>query len=398
MISVEKIWTIFTLTCLIVVWHLAPLKSQQVSDSDMLTNYGILRSRELAFDYTIRWHHKSFSSSDTIVETAKVRLVRKELDTILGGWISVLLDTMWYGYDGTTIYAGNMNTANLLKANAIKYPNIYFGGSTIGDFVEKGFLYKLPGPIQAYNDPGQEKFVYDSIIHGKTIRVFVFQLPDDGEVTSRYLEVGIDPNSLHVAYRIYSALFQENEQYTLWEFTEPRYHDDTHIPEFDSVFLNKFKVVSDYERQDTAIEDTIEFQYDKLAGKVLNKGDSIRLSDSQGEFTILDFWYTACYPCIKSIPSVNRIAEKYAGSNVKVFGVNPIDSEEKDMGRLLKFIRNNPMTYNTIMVDSSIKQALNLDGYPTFIILDKDLKIIYKEVGFSETLFDEVCSFLDARL
>ena len=56
------------------------------------------------------------------------------------------------------------------------------------------------------------------------------------------------------------------------------------------------------------------------------------------------------------------------------------------------------MGYQTILVDSKIGHAVCTSGYPTFIILDQDYKVVYKESGYKEKLFDKVSAFLDEAL
>lgn len=56
------------------------------------------------------------------------------------------------------------------------------------------------------------------------------------------------------------------------------------------------------------------------------------------------------------------------------------------------------MVYGTILVDKKIGEQVCRAGYPTFIILDQDYKVVYNDSGYSENLFGDVSAFLDEAL
>src|SRR5438132_12209392 len=50
-------------------------------------------------------------------------------------------------------------------------------------------------------------------------------------------------------------------------------------------------------------------------------GKLIKSVDLKGSIVVLDFWAIWCQPCIGEIPAFNKLQEKYANKNVRVFGV-----------------------------------------------------------------------------
>src|SRR6185369_6693545 len=80
-----------------------------------------------------------------------------------------------------------------------------------------------------------------------------------------------------------------------------------------------------YEHPNESDSQNIDFDWSSLKGKVFNRDTFVNLIDFKAPFTILDFWYSSCYPCIKSIPIVRHIADVYQAKGVKVYGVNMID-------------------------------------------------------------------------
>ena len=55
-------------------------------------------------------------------------------------------------------------------------------------------------------------------------------------------------------------------------------------------------------------------------------GKSISLSDFRGKFVLLNFWATWCPPCVKEMPSMDRLADKLAQWPFVVLGIS-LDEE-----------------------------------------------------------------------
>ena len=170
------------------------------------------------------------------------------------------------------------------------------------------------------------------------------------------------------------------------------------IDKLDKANLTKFINIVQVEIDTSEVTSNISFDFSLLTGNLLTKDEVFKITNVYAHFIILDFWYTSCYPCIKSIPAVNEIYHTYKDKDIAVYGINPLDDAQKDKTRIDKFLKNNPMGYETIMVDREIGSAVCAEGYPTFIILDQKYNVVYKETGYKENLFQEVSAFLDEAL
>ena len=95
---------------------------------------------------------------------------------------------------------------------------------------------------------------------------------------------------------------------------------------------------------------------------------------------------------------MNRLYRDYKDKGVGVYGINMIDDEVKSKARLEKFFKNNLMEYTPIMVDPAVATELDVNAYPTLLVLDKDYQVVFMEEGFSEQLYEKVAAFLDTRL
>lgn len=98
---------------------------------------------------------------------------------------------------------------------------------------------------------------------------------------------------------------------------------------------------------------------------------------------VVDFWYQDCPPCIRAIPHLNALQEKYKNEGLQVIGINPLDIDEKKMKRLESFFAKYPMNYPVFLASDSLPQALGLEGYPSLFLLDENDNILHRETGFS---------------
>jgi thiol-disulfide isomerase/thioredoxin len=166
----------------------------------------------------------------------------------------------------------------------------------------------------------------------------------------------------------------------------------------DVPYNSDFQQMEQYNKDTTSQGIHNAYDYSLLTGKPYNQDDIFRLVDIKANFIILDFWYSSCYPCIKGIPSVNKLYRDYKDKGVAVYGVNMIDDEVKSKARLEKFFKNNHMEYPPVIVDPIKSTEIGINAYPTLLVLNKDYQIVFMEDGFSEHLYEKVSAFLDANL
>lgn len=115
-------------------------------------------------------------------------------------------------------------------------------------------------------------------------------------------------------------------------------------------------------------------------------GNRIDLSEHIGQKAILlDFWSIYCSPCVREMPAVIDLYEKYNAMGLEVFGIS-LDSSF-NARRLGKFIegyeRNIPYP---IIHDarSEIRRLYGVDTLPTYVLVDTDGVIHLLFVGASK--------------
>lgn len=113
-------------------------------------------------------------------------------------------------------------------------------------------------------------------------------------------------------------------------------------------------------------------------------GVSTTLADEiTGELVVLDFWTTWCKPCIRSIPKLITLAEKYDESQVQFIGVN--EDSPRNVNKVKPMVKSLKIPYKVVLdTDQLLLSDLNVNAFPTLIILDKEARVLYTHVGFSQ--------------
>lgn len=88
-------------------------------------------------------------------------------------------------------------------------------------------------------------------------------------------------------------------------------------------------------------------------------GEYLKLSNLRGKIVLIDFWGTWCPPCIRSMPNIQKIHEKY--NDVMVIGIAVKDEPLK----VKKFIYKNEFSYTIIPEGTDIAKLYNVAEYPT---------------------------------
>lgn len=114
--------------------------------------------------------------------------------------------------------------------------------------------------------------------------------------------------------------------------------------------------------------------------------DSTELSlySLRGHYVLLDFWASWCGPCLREVPNVKAIYDKYHDKGFEIFGV----SLDETTGPWKAAIKRNNMNWHHV---SSLKgwecpaaKRYNVTGIPRMYIIDPDGKIIAQDLRGEE--------------
>jgi thiol:disulfide interchange protein DsbD len=101
----------------------------------------------------------------------------------------------------------------------------------------------------------------------------------------------------------------------------------------------------------------------------------------EGKVVVVDFWATYCVPCLKEIPTFNRLHEQLADHGVVVLGV----SMDLDGGAPLvkSFLKQHPMKYRVALASEKMTDLFHVNQLPTTVVFDRHGKTLQRFEGYT---------------
>jgi len=110
--------------------------------------------------------------------------------------------------------------------------------------------------------------------------------------------------------------------------------------------------------------------------------ENISNTSLRGKVILLDFWGTWCPPCRESVPIIRNLNKRYSGKPFQLVGVSSDDDE--DVWRT--YIEAQHMNWSEyIDLSGDVQSAFKIESFPTYIVLDKDGVVRYRQSGLGES-------------
>jgi thiol-disulfide isomerase/thioredoxin len=108
-------------------------------------------------------------------------------------------------------------------------------------------------------------------------------------------------------------------------------------------------------------------------------GKVITLESLNNSLVLVDFWATWCGPCVKSMPEVQKIHEKYGSKGLTVLGIS---IDERGAKAVTPFLNKSKVkfTYPILLDTKEAWKQWGVKVIPT-VMLVKDGKIVHQWVG-----------------
>ena len=107
-----------------------------------------------------------------------------------------------------------------------------------------------------------------------------------------------------------------------------------------------------------------------------------KLSLSQ-KYTLIDFWFSYCKPCLLEIPYYKELYEKYKDKNFSIISIST--DRTQDIENWKKVIAKNNITWQNLLDENgNISKKYSINKFPTNFLLDSEGKIIKRDIPQEE--------------
>ncbi|WP_435263522.1 TlpA family protein disulfide reductase [Tenacibaculum sp. nBUS_03] len=114
-------------------------------------------------------------------------------------------------------------------------------------------------------------------------------------------------------------------------------------------------------------------------------GNEYSLNNLKGKIIVMNFWFIECKPCIREMPQLNNLVKKYKNKEVVFLGFSGNGKLQID-----SFLKTQDFFYSIVPNSRKIASKYKVSGYPTNIIIDKNLKIAYASSGLKPTTINNI--------
>jgi thiol-disulfide isomerase/thioredoxin len=106
-------------------------------------------------------------------------------------------------------------------------------------------------------------------------------------------------------------------------------------------------------------------------------GSSKSLKDYENKVLVLNFWHTACGPCIAEMPALNKVAISYANNNNVAFAAITFNSNAE----VQKFLTKRQFQFEHFVNATNLVEQYAVSSYPATVIVDKQGIIRFVKIG-----------------
>ncbi|MDD3321727.1 MAG: TlpA disulfide reductase family protein [Paludibacter sp.] len=116
------------------------------------------------------------------------------------------------------------------------------------------------------------------------------------------------------------------------------------------------------------------------------EGDSLSISDLVGksDYLLIDFWASWCGPCIRSLPDLTELYNKYKGTRFQILGV----SLDEDKNAWVGAIQSHNLSWKHVSDlkgwKSKGSRTYAVNSIPSTVLINKEGKIIGRNLSLSE--------------
>lgn len=118
------------------------------------------------------------------------------------------------------------------------------------------------------------------------------------------------------------------------------------------------------------------------------KNESINIRSLESQLVLLDFWELWCSPCVKSLPTIEEIANAYKSYGLITFGV------VSDIEKATEYVKEKNFTLKQVKGNQELNSILKVNSYPRYVLIDRKGLIQSIYYGYSDNIELDINSLL----
>ena len=119
---------------------------------------------------------------------------------------------------------------------------------------------------------------------------------------------------------------------------------------------------------------------------------AIDLTALRGKPVVINWWHTACSPCIAEMPELNELVEKYEGRDVEFLAI-----ADNKIAELPPFLEKHPFIYDIAVANDEAARILGT-AYPRHVIVNDEGKVVLDITGLSSSTVDQIDTAIGSLL
>lgn len=135
--------------------------------------------------------------------------------------------------------------------------------------------------------------------------------------------------------------------------------------------------------------DTNEAEIKKVLDIPISKldGSTFKLEDYQGKVLVVDFWGTFCPPCVKQVPELIKLNEKYKDRGLALVGLaaDPKSDQDKVEAFIKRFSVNYQIGYDNSWLAAAFLKGTEDDSgqppIPQLFVISRSGKVVEHLIG-----------------
>lgn len=363
-------------------------------------NKGLMKLHTM--NYSFEYKYKPSDDDTVYTTTGALFMKRDSTDTIVKRKVRAHY-TSGYVFTYSNGYYKSLDT-NTKKCQIVDPSNSSYSW-LLGNWISKVINISFPSE-QIFKDNNDFTFAIDSSLYMlDSVPCFKFDIryvqtkmvdlpPGIPQVASSRSEYYFGRKDFGLRkYKQVVNLTDSSKQITQLEIGKLRINPDLADNIFDLIAPKEYSTEIYQDKDRLKLLDTLTPAPDFTLKN--EKGEDVKLSDFKGKLVMLDFWGTWCYWCLKAMPAIQKVYDKFKSKGFEILGIS---CQEKPKADPPAFMKKSGYKYKVLLKGEQVAQKYNVEGFPTFYLINKDGLIIHRHAGYMDDLEEYLSNIISNEL